>query len=395
MHDKTPLDRAVLAVEMRNAGSLQKFPAVAKLLRDRGSELTMRSAVALGEAEYLRKLYAENPKAFAPENGDGPLTIAVRHERIDMLRFLLDLGCDPDERIRLANVEEQVYSWGFPLWHAAAMHRYDMAELLLQRKADPNAQVYASGGPLSQAYGKRDERMKDLLRRHGAKDDAATVGLFRDTAMARRMLDDQPPELTRRAWAVQSVQEQLLWGAACGGDPQIVQMSLEKIDWKRDDPRWFNMLEQPLRIWNHGPGHWVDHEGKGLDRSTYAVCFKLVLDRCDPNLVGKFSARMLHRVAALGSTWGQKVMTEPERTEFTRLLLDAGADMNVRDDILKSTPLAWAARWGHEEMVQLLIDRGARVDEPDAESWATPLAWAEKMRHAEIAAKLRAAGAMR
>jgi ankyrin repeat protein len=40
-------------------------------------------------------------------------------------------------------------------------------------------------------------------------------------------------------------------------------------------------------------------------------------------------------------------------------------------------------------MVELLIARGAAVNEPDAEAWATPLAWAEKMGHAEIVDALR------
>jgi hypothetical protein len=55
----------------------------------------------------------------------------------------------------------------------------------------------------------------------------------------------------------------------------------------------------------------------------------------------------------------------------------------VRDDLLKSTPLGWACRWGRAKLAALLIARGAPVDEPDAEPWATPRAWAAKMnRHA-------------
>ena len=38
-----------------------------------------------------------------------------------------------------------------------------MAGVLLERGADPNSQVYASGTPLSEAFGQRDERMIALL----------------------------------------------------------------------------------------------------------------------------------------------------------------------------------------------------------------------------------------
>ena len=66
------------------------------------------------------------------------------------------------------------------------------------------------------------------------------------------------------------------------------------------------------------------------------------------------------------------------------MLIDHGGRLDVRDDLLKSTPLGWACRWGHLEMAELLIHRGARVDEKDAEPWAKPMAWARRMHHSEI-----------
>jgi hypothetical protein len=44
-----------------------------------------------------------------------------------------------------------------------------MARFLLEAGADPNGQVYASGTPLSEAYGRRDEEMIALLERFGGK----------------------------------------------------------------------------------------------------------------------------------------------------------------------------------------------------------------------------------
>jgi ankyrin repeat protein len=71
------------------------------------------------------------------------------------------------------------------------------------------------------------------------------------------------------------------------------------------------------------------------------------------------------------------------------MLIDHGARWDVRDDLLKSTPLGWACRWGHRELVELLLQRGAPVREKDAEPWATPEAWAKKMGHDEIFAILK------
>jgi ankyrin repeat protein len=66
------------------------------------------------------------------------------------------------------------------------------------------------------------------------------------------------------------------------------------------------------------------------------------------------------------------------------MLLEHGARLDLRDDLLKSTPLGWACRWGRKKLAEALIARGAPINEPDAEPWATPKAWAEKMGRDEI-----------
>ena len=71
------------------------------------------------------------------------------------------------------------------------------------------------------------------------------------------------------------------------------------------------------------------------------------------------------------------------------MLLDAGAKLDARDDLLKSTPLGWACRWGCVELVKLYLRRGADAIEANAEPWARPRAWAEKMKRAEVLAVLR------
>ena len=77
-------------------------------------------------------------------------------------------------------------------------------------------------------------------------------------------------------------------------------------------------------------------------------------------------------------------MTHQEQCAFARILLDAAASLDVRDELLRSTPLGWACRWGGRELVELLIERGADVVEAEAEPWATPLAWARMKGHDDI-----------
>ena len=83
----------------------------------------------------------------------------------------------------------------------------------------------------------------------------------------------------------------------------------------------------------------------------------------------------------------------PHRLECAAILLDAGARLTERDEDYRSTPLAWAARYGMLDMVDLLLECGAPTSLSDDEPWATPLAWATKRGHATVIERLKQAGA--
>ncbi len=379
--DKTPLDVAAITVSGRQAEQRVHFQTIADMLRQRGAELTLRSAVALGQLDWLRARHAEGTLVNPIETFGGLLTLAVKHDQAKVLELLLDYGFDPNERVRVEDLEEPVFSEGMPLWACAASGKRGLAELLLKRGANPNASVYASGSAVFQAYGQRDEAMIALLERYGGVVSATTAGLYRRTELARRMLAGEiEVYVVEEEFAGKTLAEQLLWSAACGGDPEIVRLALERVDWPRDDPRWYRILEQPLRFWNHGPGHWANPT---WDRSTYLTCFRLVLERCDASIRGRFGLTILHDLAA-----SRRHMRAEEGVAFATLLLDAGARLDVRDDLLRSTPLGWACRWGRVELVRLLLERGADPVEADAEPWATPRTWAEKRGHRDVLALL-------
>jgi ankyrin repeat protein len=299
---------------------------------------------------------------------------------------LLDKGLDPNERMQLGQLEDQTFSSGGPLLEAVNTGRIDMARLLLAHGADPNASVFTAGSATAAAYNggsprthAPDQAMIELMVQHGGWIDAASVGYIRNVELARRMLEGElDPHLESGTFSGERVAEQILWSGASGRSVEIVRMALDRIDWPRDDPRWFWMLWRPL------PGHQDLNETEQADsRAT----FRLILERCDPNLRAPESGQtMLHEVIARDHGVGVALAT---------ILLDAGARTDIRDEFLKSTPFGWACRWGRVELVKLLLARGADPIEPEAEPWATPLAWAERRQHAEIASILRQHGADR
>ncbi len=364
----TPLDRAALAADPRHDGP-RRFPALARLLLERGAEVTVRAAVALADAARVRQLVAANPQVLRQIRwqGGGLLSLAVNHGHLEMVRLLLDLGADVDERTVLQELEEPTESWGTPLWFAALARRRDIAELLLDRGADPNANVYASGWPLRNAW--PDQALRRLLLDRGARPQPYMVAEANDVEEARRMLAADP--------AVHVVEE-LAWSAADHGAPEVLELALPHLALPLDDPRWNWFLIQPLR--------GVDDDGR--DHEPFFRAMEILLAHgIDPNVSRRFGQTVLHFAAA------RPGLTEAERARFAGMLIDRGARLDRRDDLLRSTPLGWACRWGRTGLVDLLIARGAPVTEPDAEPWATPLAWADKMGHVEIASLLRSLGA--
>lgn len=381
----TPLEVAGI---LRNPNDRAEGVAeMTRLLRSRGARMTARAAVILGDAEFLRRKHAEENIVMPRDDRGWLLALAVDNDRGDILKLLLDIGFDPDARVRVSGEEQPVYTWGMPLYQCARYGKYDFAEMLLEHGADPNGQVYASGTPLSEAYGQRDDKMVALLERYGGESNPSMAGLYRRPDLARKLLEKYgKAPLPDDGFGKGSVAEQLLGAAARGGDVQIFRMALEHVDISNGDPRWNGLLLAPLGFWNHWIGPWCHPE---WDRKGYFEIFQLILERSGPpNAPLRNGATILHEIVTTGNH-----VTDEERLAFASAALDAGARLDLRDEILKSTPLGWACRWGREELVRLFLARGADPIEATADPWATPISWAEKLGHVRIAAVLRSAEA--
>jgi len=168
--------------------------------------------------------------------------------------------------------------------------------------------------------------MIELLESRGGHLNAAEAGYAGQTEIARKMLaDEMDPHFEGAQYGGKTTLEQLVATGSNSGTPEIVRMALERIDWPREDKRWFGAL------WNALPGHQRWDEDA---RDRYVACFRLILARADPNLHELQGQTMLHQVIARDFGDGQILAT---------MLLDAGARMDLRDYLLKSTPLGWRA----------------------------------------------------
>ncbi len=164
------------------------------------------------------------------------------------------------------------------LWNCAAQGQIEEAEALLARGIDPNAHVDSSGSAVYSAYSHKQWKMVEFLCARRGRVTADIAGIYRQTELARQMLANGEP-----------VAEELLRHGASGGDPEIVRMALERIDWPPADRRWFGCLTEPLYFWHFIP--WLYAGNRELDRRTYLPCFRMILSRCGPNLVGVSGGR--------------------------------------------------------------------------------------------------------
>jgi ankyrin repeat protein len=131
-------------------------------------ELDVFEAAAVGKTERLRELLDEDPSLANAWARDGfqPLGLASFFGQTAAVRLLLER----DAEVNSASRNEMRV---MPLHSAAATGdaeaRYEIAKLLLERGADPNARQQDDFTPLMAADQHGDERLRELLIEHGAE----------------------------------------------------------------------------------------------------------------------------------------------------------------------------------------------------------------------------------
>ena len=264
---------------------------------------------------------------------------------------------------------------------------HEIAELLLERGANPNGHVYAAGTPVHTAVGRRDRRMVELLVRHGGVVLAESTGYFRAPDLAREFvaLEESGRLQGESLNPGSTLGADFIEGGASGGCPKVLRMGLDRVDWQPGDPRWHRALHSSMAFWNHIP--WLQDAHPEFDRGTYLECFEMILARSGGRTVGGLGRTVLHDVAAMRN-W----VRDSEVESFAAAALASGASLDGRDEILRSTPLAWACQWERVGLVKLLLARGADARDAGADNWANPLSRARKSGSSKVLAALREHG---
>ena len=311
-----------------------KCPDEISWLLGLGLTPSFHTAVVAGLEEEVRRMVADDPSIVHRMDTDdySPLALAAKHRRQEMVRLLLELGADP-------NYPEGDAPNGAALAAACEHQDLGMMTLLLEAGANPNANIDSSGDCWNFCgFGKGDPaEARALLQQHGGKDNDEPDGWdWIDSLEFLR--DGSEAEILK-------VQED---GSYLSGISTATELDLyvERVG-----------TERIVR------GPWYEMAKCHLDEELLRRAIHHGLDINRGDWLGR---TQLHAAAA----WN--------RVERAWLLLQFGADINAIDAHSLTTPLGYAARNGHIEMVKFLLDSGADKALPteDRYQWATPIEYA-------------------
>ncbi|MDP9307060.1 MAG: ankyrin repeat domain-containing protein [Actinomycetota bacterium] len=132
----------------------------------KSAELDVFEAAALGDAARLRELLGADSKLAHARSDDDftALHYAAFFDGPETALLLVDHGADVNA---FADNELGVH----PLNSAVAAGRLEVAAILLKHGADPNATTRGGFTPLDAARQNGDEKLAELLRSHGARDE--------------------------------------------------------------------------------------------------------------------------------------------------------------------------------------------------------------------------------
>jgi ankyrin repeat protein len=337
--------------------------------RDKDSRTLLSHATEKGHADIVAILLEKgaDPHATDIKTDRTPLMNAAYQGDQKSVNLLLDKGVNIDTANRTG--------WT-ALNSAADQGHIDIVQLLLERKADPNA-----CSPLIKALNRNySEVAQLLLKQHADPNQADANGCTPLNMAAMKGHEDAVKQLLKLgadANSVRSSRRTALYDAAKNGHTGIIRLLLENgahINTPNIDGATplhqavFNghtqtvnlLLERGVNInlatnsTGNTPFHLAADNG-------HIDIVKLLLEKgVDINLPTKNSGATALHLAA-----------DKSRIGMVKLLLEKGADINLPKKNSGATALHLAADKGRIGMVKLLLEKGVDINLPTKDSGAT------------------------
>jgi TPR repeat protein len=321
-------------------------------------------AAAYGQLPLVEYLLGRGAKTSYGKNKETPLHVAAEHGHYEVSKLLIEHGSP----ISLSPYHEEAT----PLFNAVSNGHQRVAKLLLRYGASVWESHYGDS-LLGVAAAHDDVPMIRLLFRYDA--DPNTIGSYYENPLfpAARSGAIRAMKVLIKAGADVNWQDEggfkPIYDAAKEGRADAVKLllkngaSLEKCARKKGDSPLLEVCHEPKK------DDWIERweSGDGLQPPPPEYYEKKTPPRSDRKYYARF-------------------------VETVKILLQNGADPNVRYTDSHSTPLHGAALTGDAEIAMLLIEAGADENALD-KNGSSPLAVAKSLGNEDVAKVLLGHGA--